>query len=218
MRRYRWKFREAKVAKVCGTVTQRGRYQKENPRNLHRCLSLDSFRLTSSLVCEKENTMRLGKTLLRRECLQRSYNARKFLELTQALRCFWCPSERVKRPHWINGSLSRDLRGSVLAVELNWLWIKASVQFSSVAQSCLTLCDTMDCSRSGPPSITNSRSLPKLMSIESVMPSNHLTLCRALLLLPSSFPSTRVFSNESALRIRWPKFWRGYTYTYLKHT
>ena len=56
-------------------------------------------------------------------------------------------------------------------------------------------------------SITNSRSPPKLMSIESVMPSNHLILCRPLLLLPSIFPSFRVFSNESALHIRWPKYW-----------
>ena len=54
--------------------------------------------------------------------------------------------------------------------------------------------------------ITNSRSLPKPMSIESVMPSNHLILCFPLLLLPSIFPSIRVFSNESALRIRWPKY------------
>ena len=56
-------------------------------------------------------------------------------------------------------------------------------------------------------SITNSHSLPKLMSIESVMPSNHLILCRPLLLLPSIFPSIRVFSNESVLPIRWPKYW-----------
>ena len=56
-------------------------------------------------------------------------------------------------------------------------------------------------------SITNSQSLCKLMSIESVMPSNHLILCRRLLLLPSIFPSIRVFSNESVLRIRWPKYW-----------
>ena len=56
-------------------------------------------------------------------------------------------------------------------------------------------------------SITNSQSLPKLTSIESVMPSNHLILCRPLLLLPSIFPSIMVFSNESALRIRWPKYW-----------
>ena len=56
-------------------------------------------------------------------------------------------------------------------------------------------------------SITNSWSSPKPMSIESVMPSNHLILCRPLLLLPSIFPSIRVFSNESALCIRWPKYW-----------
>ena len=56
-------------------------------------------------------------------------------------------------------------------------------------------------------SITNSRSPPKPISTESVMPSNHLILCRPLLLLPSIFPSIRVFSNESALRIRWPKYW-----------
>ena len=56
-------------------------------------------------------------------------------------------------------------------------------------------------------SITNSQSLLKLMSIESVMPSNNLFLCRPLLLLPSVFPGIRVFSNESALRIRWPKYW-----------
>ena len=55
--------------------------------------------------------------------------------------------------------------------------------------------------------ITNSQSLLKFMSIESVMPSNHLILCHPLLLLPSIFPSIRVFSNESALHIRWPKHW-----------
>ena len=58
-----------------------------------------------------------------------------------------------------------------------------------------------------PLSITNSQSLPKLMSIESVMPSNHLILCHYHLLLPSIFPSIRVFSNESVLHIRWPKYW-----------
>ena len=56
-------------------------------------------------------------------------------------------------------------------------------------------------------SITNSQSWPKLMSIESVMPSNHLILCCPLLILPSIFPSIRIFSNESALLIRWPKYW-----------
>ena len=65
----------------------------------------------------------------------------------------------------------------------------------------------MDCSTLGFPSITNSRSLLKLMSIKSGMPSNNLILCRPLLLLPSVFPSIRVFSSESVLHIRWPKYW-----------
>ena len=81
-------------------------------------------------------------------------------------------------------------------------------QFSSVAQLCPTLCNLMNCSTTGLLSITNSRSLLKLMSIESVMPSNHLIHCHPLLLLLSIFPSIRVFSNESALCIRWPKYWR----------
>ena len=65
----------------------------------------------------------------------------------------------------------------------------------------------MDCSMSGPLSITNYWGLPKLMSVESVMASNHLILYRPLLLLPSLFPSIRVFANESVLCIRWPKYW-----------
>ena len=65
----------------------------------------------------------------------------------------------------------------------------------------------MDCSTPGFPVHHHSQSLLKLLSIESVMPSNHLILSRPLLLLPSIFPSTRVFSNESALHIRWPKYW-----------
>ena len=76
-----------------------------------------------------------------------------------------------------------------------------------VAQSCPTLCDPMDSSIQASLSITNSRSLLKLMTIELVMPSNHLILCRPLLLLPSIFPSISVFSNESVLHIRWPKYW-----------
>ena len=65
----------------------------------------------------------------------------------------------------------------------------------------------MDCSSQASLSITNSWSLLKLMSIESVMPSNHLILCCPLLLLPSIFPNIRVFSSESVLQIRWPKYW-----------
>ena len=82
-----------------------------------------------------------------------------------------------------------------------------SVQFSSVAQLCPTLCNPMNRSTPGPLSITNSQSLLKLMSIESVMPSSHLILCRPLLLLPPIPPSIRVFSNESTLCIRWPMYW-----------
>ena len=85
----------------------------------------------------------------------------------------------------------------------------SSVKFSSVAQSCPTLCDPMNRSTPGPLSITNSWSSLKLTSIESVIPSSHLILCRPLLLLPPIPPSIRVFSNESTLRMRWrwPKYW-----------
>ena len=85
----------------------------------------------------------------------------------------------------------------------SWDWLP----FSSVAQLCPTLCDPYGTTaRQASLSITNSWSLLKLMSIESVMPSNHLILCQPLLLLPSIFPSVRVFSNESVLHIRWPKY------------
>ena len=82
-----------------------------------------------------------------------------------------------------------------------------SVQFSSVAQSCPTLATPWTAARQASLSITNSWSVLKLMSVESVMPSYHVVLCRPLLLPPSIFPSIRVFSNESALGIRWPKYW-----------
>ena len=78
---------------------------------------------------------------------------------------------------------------------------------SSVTQSCLTLVTPWTAARQASLSITNSQSLLKLMSIESVMPSNHLILCHPLLLLPSIVPSIRVFSNESVRHIRWPKYW-----------
>ena len=76
----------------------------------------------------------------------------------------------------------------------------------SVAQSCLTLCNPMNCSMQASLSFTISWML-KLMSIKSVMPSNYLILCHPPLLLPSIFPSIRIFSNESVLPIRWPKDW-----------
>ena len=81
-----------------------------------------------------------------------------------------------------------------------------SSQLSSVAQLCLTVTPwTAACPASL--SITNSQSLLKCMSIELVMPSNHLILCHPLSLPPSIFPSIRVFSNETVLHIRWPKYW-----------
>ena len=91
----------------------------------------------------------------------------------------------------------------------NWRisWCEGTVQFSSVPQSCPTLCDPMDCSTTGFPVHHQFWNLLKLMSVMSVMPFNHLILCRPLLFLPSIFPSIRIFSNESALRIRWPKCW-----------
>ena len=84
-----------------------------------------------------------------------------------------------------------------------------SFQFSSVQSlSCVRLFATpWTAARQASLSITNSWSLLRPMSIESVMPSSHLILCHSLLLLPSIFPSIRIFSNESALCIRWPKYW-----------
>ena len=90
---------------------------------------------------------------------------------------------------------------------ISFLYINSNFQFSSVqfnsdAQSCPTLCDTMNCSCQASLSITNFRSSPKLMCIDLVMPSIHLILCRPLLLLPPIRPSIRVFSNESPPRMR----------------
>ena len=82
----------------------------------------------------------------------------------------------------------------------------SSVQLNSVVHLCVTLCDPRTAAHQASLSITNSRNLLKLKSIESVMPSNHLMLCCPLL-PPSVFPSIRVFSHESVLCIRWPKYW-----------
>ena len=83
----------------------------------------------------------------------------------------------------------------------------SSVQFSSVAQSCPTLCNPMDCSTPGLPVHHQLPEFTQTHVHESVLPSSHLSLCRPFLLLPPIPPSIRVFSNESALRIRWPKYW-----------
>ena len=99
----------------------------------------------------------------------------------------------------------------VCSIVTHSLFVKAilHVSVSSVQLlSCVQLSATpWTAARQASLSITNSRSLLRVMSIESVMPSNHLILCRPLL-LPSIFPSSQVFFNESALRIRWPKYWR----------
>ena len=86
------------------------------------------------------------------------------------------------------------------------IWEETSEWEPGGVQSCPTLCDPMNCSTPGFLSFTNSQSLLKLMSIELVMPSNHLILCRPPFLLPSIFHSIGVFSNES-LCIRWPEYW-----------
>ena len=99
---------------------------------------------------------------------------------------------KMKRQE-INNLLSRSVQFS-------------SVQFSSVAQSCLTLCDPMNCSTPGLPVHHHLLESIRLTSIESVMPSSHLILCKPLLLLPPIVPSIRVFSSESTLRMRWSKY------------
>ena len=128
-------------------------------------------------------------------------------------------------------SANSKKRNQIFVLFLSWLWLlkkdwalelsipgpaasRASsvlhgVQFSSVQSlSCLRLFATpWTAARQASLSIANSQSLLKLMPIESVMPSNHLILCCPLLLPPSIFPSISIFSNESALRIRWPKYW-----------
>ena len=97
------------------------------------------------------------------------------------------------------------MKSICLSVSLEF--VISSVQFSSVAQSCLTLCDPMDCSMPGFPV---HRQLPQLAQTHVHKVSDaihHLILCHPLLLLPSIFPSIRVFSSDSVLCIRWPKYW-----------
>ena len=98
------------------------------------------------------------------------------------------------------------LAGGFFTTSATWKALGSFIQFSSVAQLSDSVTQwTAACQASL--SITNSGSLLKLMPIKSVVPYSHLTLCRPLLLLPSIFPSIRVFSNELALHIRWPKYW-----------
>ena len=111
-------------------------------------------------------------------------------------------------------------RGFANTTNIGPLWRRplfmAVLPSSSVAQSCPIFATPWTATHQASLSITNSWSPPKPMSIESVMPSNHLILCHPLLLLPSIFPSIRVFSNKSALRVRWPKYW-SFSYHLVKN-
>ena len=124
------------------------------------------------------------------------------------------PSHRAIALGVLLVSLGRRERQKHLGDTSVWSWEEWRIgetdprkDCCSVAQSCPTLCDPMDCSMPGFPSITISWSWLKLMSTGSVMPSNHLSFCHTPLHLPLIFPSIKVFPHESAPRIRWPKYW-----------
>ena len=124
------------------------------------------------------------------------------------LTCGW--SYKVKAgasAYWAEHEIIKWLVGKVMCLVAAWESWEPHSQFSSVAHSCATLATLWTAARQALLSITNSRSWLKLMSIELVMPSSHLILCHPLFLLPSIFPSVRVFSNESTLCIRWPHYW-----------
>ena len=109
---------------------------------------------------------------------------------------------------YINGSIGHASWNSSPWVVLEYGLGLTSVQFSWVVQSCATLCDPMDCSMPGFPVLHYLLELDQAhVHWFGVMPSNHLVLCHPLILLSSVFPSIRVFSNESALPIRWPNYW-----------
>ena len=107
----------------------------------------------------------------------------------------------------VTGTCDKILSAYVNKLILEHWHIIKEVCWYSVVQSCPTLCDPWTAAHQASLSFTISWSLLKLMSIASVMPSNHLILCHPLLLLLSIFPNIRFFSNESALHIRWPKYW-----------
>ena len=103
--------------------------------------------------------------------------------------------------------MSQNIEYIQYVKEICFVPMLPSVQFSSVAQSCPTLCDPMNCSTPGLPVHHQLQGSLKLTSIESVMTSSHLILCCTLLLLPPIPPSIRIFSKESTLHMRWPKYW-----------
>ena len=115
------------------------------------------------------------------------------------LQMHWTKQQLQKSLPWQGDGWGREIIISISIIKAH-IFECFHLQFSSVTQSCATLCESQ-WTTAGSLSISNSRSLLKLMSIESMMPSNHLILCRSLL-PPSIFPSFRGFSNESVLRIR----------------
>ena len=111
-------------------------------------------------------------------------------------------------PDWLECTpLSSRQRGSCHLPTRSFSYSFPNCCCCSVTKLCLILCDPVDCSTPGFPDLHYLPGLLKFMSIQSVMPSNHLILCRPLLLLLSIFPSIRVFSNESIFLIRWPNYW-----------
>ena len=110
-------------------------------------------------------------------------------------------SKQLIKNHFLGNDKLLSSGKVMWVAQLNFL------MFTSVTQSCLTLCDPMDCSTPGFPIHHQLLELAQARVHKSVLPSNHLILCRSLLLLPSIFPSINVFSNESVLLIRWPKYW-----------
>ena len=113
---------------------------------------------------------------------------------------------RCRKSFWQNSTSFYDKKKILNKVYIEEIYLNTVVVVVPVTKSCPTLCYSLQHTRL-PCSFTISWSLLKLMSIESVMPSNHFIICRPLFLLPSIFPSIRVFSNESSLCIRWPKYW-----------
>ena len=113
---------------------------------------------------------------------------------------------KVRDVRMISDRNSRRSKGIAYVEFVDVSSVPLTIQFSSIQSlSRVQLCDPMNYSTPGLQSITNHGNPPKPMSTESVMPTSHLILCHPLLLLPSIFPNIRLFSNESALRIRWPK-------------
>ena len=124
------------------------------------------------------------------------------LSRVESCLCLW-RIQSLKRTKWVQNPFQKPI---YCKQELTQVFSSVSVQFSHSVVSDSLLPHGLQHTRPPYP-ITNSRSLLKLMSIESVMPSNHLILCRPLLLLLSIFPSIRIFSNESVFCIMWPKYW-----------